>query len=114
MLSIRALALLLLVLAACDSDSAVSYVIDGNSLTGTVIEKIEPKDEEEVAAEVVETLTSPAPTENPTQQPADGSQPPSDVTTDEMQQQSANPDASAQPASSTEPQTNEAAANTET
>ena len=31
-----------------------------------------------------------------------------------MQQQSANPDASAQPASSTEPQTNEAAANTET
>ena len=95
----------------------VSYVIDGNNLTGTVIEKIAPKDEEEVAAEVVETLTSPAPTENPTQQATGESQPSStDLATDGTQLQAENSDASAQPvpAQSTEAQTNEAADNTET
>lgn len=37
----------------------VSYVIDGNNLTGTIIEKIEPKPAEEAPAEIVESLDAP-------------------------------------------------------
>ena len=64
----------------------VSYVIDGNNLTGTIIEKIEPKSEEELAieaAETVESLEIPEPTEpktsvegeNPVQESATPSNP---------------------------------------